>query len=111
MPELPYQSLRQLSRVVALVAVLIAASAAAFAQERHMESSDALPPTGGSAFHKNDITYSTSVATPHRDWATTLPGGPIKGFFIPSVEFGRDMVELMQRLALQPTTVTIDRNW
>ena len=66
---------------------------------------------GGSAFHKNDITYSTAVATPHVKWATRLPGGPIKGFFIPSVQYGRDMVELMQRLDLSPTTVTIDRNW
>ena len=44
-------------------------------------------------------------------WATRLPGGPLKGFFIPSVSQGRDMVELMQRLALDPTTVTIDRQW
>ncbi len=100
-----------LSRLAALIAVLIAVSAAAFGQRRAMESSVVGPPTGGSAFHKNDITYSTSVVTPHIDWATKLPGGPIKGFFIPSVEFGRDMVELMQRLDLQPTTVSIDRNW
>ena len=44
-------------------------------------------------------------------WAPRLPGGPLKGFFIPSVSQGRDMVELMQRLALDPTTVTIDRQW
>jgi hypothetical protein len=66
---------------------------------------------GGSAFHKNDITYSTEVVTPHVNWATTLPGGPIKSFFIPSIQYGRDMVELMQRLSLQPTTVSIDRSW
>ncbi|MDQ3175442.1 MAG: beta-galactosidase [Acidobacteriota bacterium] len=66
---------------------------------------------GGSAFHKNDITYSTEVVTPHINWATTLPGGPIKSFFIPSVQYGRDLVELMQRLSLQPTTVSIDRSW
>ncbi|HEY0380208.1 MAG TPA: beta-galactosidase trimerization domain-containing protein [Pyrinomonadaceae bacterium] len=66
---------------------------------------------GGSAFHKNDITYSTEVITPHVEWATRLPGGPVKGFFIPSVKYGRDMVELMQRLSLQPTTVSIDREW
>ena len=65
--------------------------------------------TGGSAFHKNDITYSTEVVTPHIDWATKLPKGPIRSFFIPSVQYGRDMVELMQRLQLQPTTVSIDR--
>src|SRR5437773_6897283 len=66
---------------------------------------------GGSAFHKNDITYSVEVVTPHVAWASKLPGGPIKSFFIPSVQFGRDMVELMQRLSLQPTTVSIDRSW
>jgi Beta-galactosidase len=60
---------------------------------------------------RNDIPYSTEVATPHVPWATKLPGGPIRGFFIPSVTEGRDMVELMQRLSLEPTTVTIDRSW
>ncbi|HSD29469.1 MAG TPA: hypothetical protein VLL75_19355, partial [Vicinamibacteria bacterium] len=58
-----------------------------------------------------DIPYSTEVVTPHVPWARTLRGGPIRGFFIPPVAEGRDMVELMQRLALAPTTVTIDRNW
>lgn len=76
-----------------------------------MNNHDAGLPVGGSAFHKNDITYSTSVATPHIKWAAKLPGGPINGFFIPSVEFGRDMAELMQRLNLEPTTVSIDRSW
>ena len=66
---------------------------------------------GGSTFHKNDITYSTEVVTPHVKWATLLPGGPIKSFFIPSVQYGRDMVELMQRLSLSPTTVSIDSSW
>jgi hypothetical protein len=72
---------------------------------------------GGAAFAaapklpRYDIVYSREVVTPHVPWATRLPGGPIKGFFIPSVAQGRDMVELMQRLALEPTTVTIDRNW
>src|SRR5512140_3721653 len=95
---------------VVLVAALAAVSAGALAQGRRMQNTDNRP-VGGSEFHKNDITYSTAVATPHKDWATKLPGGPIRGFFIPSVEYGRDMVELMQRLDLKPTTVTIDRNW
>jgi hypothetical protein len=63
------------------------------------------------SFPKNDIPYSTEVVTPHVKWATQLPGGPIKGFFIPPINHGRDMVELMQRLSLEPTTVSIDRNW
>jgi len=58
-----------------------------------------------------DIPYSNEVETPHVPWARALPGGPIRGFFIPSVSRGRDMVELMQRLALDPTTVTVDRAW
>src|ERR1044071_445118 len=66
---------------------------------------------GGSSFHKNDITYSAEVATPHVPWASKLAGGPVKGFFIPSIQYGRDMVELMQRVQLAPTTVSIDRNW
>jgi hypothetical protein len=66
---------------------------------------------GGSAFHKNDITYSAEVSTPHVEWAARLPGGPLRGFFIPSVQYGRDMVELMERIQLAPTTVSIDRNW
>ena len=66
---------------------------------------------GGSTFAKNDITYSTAVVTPHVPWATKLPQGPIKGFFIPSIQYGRDMVELMQRLALDPTTDSIDSSW
>ena len=66
---------------------------------------------GDSTFQKNDITYSTAVVTPHVPWATKLPQGPIKGFFIPSVQYGRDMVELMQRLSLEPTTDSIDSSW
>ena len=66
---------------------------------------------GGSPFPKNDITYSTTVVTPHIPWATKLPQGPIKSFFIPSIQYGRDMVELMQRLSLDPTTDSIDSSW
>jgi hypothetical protein len=66
---------------------------------------------GGSIFAKNDITYSKEVVTPHVAWATKLPQGPIKSFFIPSVQYGRDMVELMQRLDLAPTTDSIDSQW
>jgi hypothetical protein len=60
---------------------------------------------------RHDIPFSTDIATPHVPWASKLPGGPVRGFFVPPVTEGRDMVELMQRLSLEPTTVTIDRNW
>jgi hypothetical protein len=87
------------------VALIVFALAIASADEKQQVA------VGGSAFHKNDITYSTEVVTPHVDWATRLPKGPIKSFFIPSVQYGRDMVELMERLQLQPTTVSIDSSW
>jgi hypothetical protein len=60
---------------------------------------------------RHDVPFSTELVTPHVPWATKLPGGPIRGFFVPPVTEGRDMVELMQRLSLEPTTVTIDRDW
>ncbi|HJP91400.1 MAG TPA: alpha-amylase family protein [Pyrinomonadaceae bacterium] len=67
--------------------------------------------TGGSSFARNDITYSKEVVTPHVAWATKLPQGPLKSFFIPSIQYGRDLVELMQRIDLDPTTDSIDREW
>ncbi len=68
-------------------------------------------PAAAPASQTNDIVYSTEIATSHVDWATKLLSGPIRGFFIPSVEYGRDMAELMQRLDLQATTVSVDRQW
>ena len=59
---------------------------------------------------RHDVPFSTEVATPHVPWAKTLPAGPIRGFFVPSVTEGRDMVELMQRLPRAPPPGTIDRN-
>jgi len=62
-------------------------------------------------FPKNDITYSTEVVTPHIPWAKPLAGGPLKAFCIVPIAEGRDLIELMQRVALEPITVSIDRNW
>jgi hypothetical protein len=89
--------------VLASLALLVCCLTVAAAQRR--------PPEEEDDSRQHDIVYSTEVATPHVDWAAKLPGGPIKGFFIPSIHFGRDMVELMQRLDLQPATVSIDRDW
>ncbi len=60
---------------------------------------------------RHDIPFSTAVVTPHVPWAKALPDGPVRGFFVPPVTEGRDMVELMQRLSLEPTAVTSDRSW
>src|SRR5690242_12124891 len=88
--------------VVVVLLLLLALFHASAQEQKHV---------GGSAFAKNDITYSTAVVTPHVPWATRLPQGPIKSFFIPSIQYGRDMVELMQRVALDPTTDSIDPSW
>ncbi len=93
-----------------MMVLLFALCVPLFAQEAAQETEVEVG-VGGSAFHKNDITYSTEIETPHVKWATKLPGGPINGFFIPSVAHGRDMVEIMQRLDVTPTTVSIDRDW
>ncbi|MEN3325549.1 MAG: hypothetical protein V7638_356 [Acidobacteriota bacterium] len=74
-------------------------------------SAQELKKDNGNIFAKNDITYSKEVVTPHVAWATKLPQGALKSFFIPSIQYGRDMVELMQRIELAPTTDSIDRNW
>ena len=95
-----------MKRIISISAVLFIAVAYFALTSRSQENG-----IGGSGFHKNDITYSMEVVTPHVKWANSLPGGPIKSFFIPPVQYGRDIVELMQRISLQPTTVTIDRNW
>src|SRR2546423_496424 len=69
-----------LTRIAAVAALAFSiVGGGALAQERRMESTDAGKPVGGSAFHKNDITYSTAISTPHMAWATKLPGGPIRG--------------------------------
>jgi hypothetical protein len=71
----------------------------------------ALLATAPGTFQQNDVPPSTAIATPHVAWAGSLPGGPIKAFFISPIARGRDMAELMQRLSLEPTTVSIDREW
>ncbi len=58
-----------------------------------------------------DIEYTTSVATPHVPWAKPYVNGPVKAFFLPSVNGGRDFVELMQRLDVNAVSVTHDRAW
>jgi hypothetical protein len=99
---MPASSRSRRPRALAAVAGLVAA---ALAGRGAVARGEAKPQA------RHDIPFSTEVVTPHLPWATELPGGPIRGFFVPAITEGRDMVELMQRLALEPTTVTIDRNW
>ena len=58
-----------------------------------------------------DITYSRDLATPHVKWADPYAKGPIRAFCISSVHEGRTLVELMQRLSLEPRAVSIDPHW
>ena len=55
--------------------------------------------------------YTLDIETPHVQWARPLPGGPIRLLAVPTVEEGRTLVELAQRLSLDLTTVSIDPNW
>lgn len=68
-------------------------------------------PIPGEEGPKRDIEYSTKVETPHRKWAKPTPGGKVRVFAIPSIADGRDLAELMQRMDLDVTAVSIDPNW
>jgi len=68
-------------------------------------------PIRGEEGPRRDIVYSTEIVTPHVDWADNFITGTINGFFIPSIAQGRDLTELMQRMNLDVTAVSIDPNW
>ena len=55
--------------------------------------------------------YSMEIVTPHIPWARPYAYGTIKAYIVPSVRDGRIVVELAQRMDLNYTTVTIDKNW
>ncbi len=55
--------------------------------------------------------YTLDIETPHVKWANPLPGGPIRLLAVPTVDEGRTVVELAQRLSLDLTTVSIDSAW
>jgi hypothetical protein len=58
-----------------------------------------------------DINYSTEVVTEHPVWAKPYINGRIKAFFVPSMHYGREIIELVQRMDLDYETITIDRAW
>lgn len=60
---------------------------------------------------KYDIEYSTSVETPHPDWVRPFVNGPLKAFFMPGILFGREFIELAQRMDIEFDTVTVEKNW
>jgi len=60
---------------------------------------------------KYDVTYSRELVTPHVKWADPFANGPIRAFIVSSVQEGRAVVELMQRLTLEPRVLSIDPRW
>jgi hypothetical protein len=55
--------------------------------------------------------YTLDIETPHVKWAKPLAGGPLRVLAVPTVNEGRTVVELAQRLSLDLTTVSIDPAW
>jgi hypothetical protein len=55
-----------------------------------------------------DIAYSKEVETPHIKWADPFVNGPLRPFIVNGVHTGRTVVELMQRLTMEPRVVSID---
>ncbi len=60
---------------------------------------------------RKDAPLTDAVETPVAWRAKPLPGGPIHLFAIPSIQYGRELVELAQRLDITYGLVTWDRSW
>jgi hypothetical protein len=58
-----------------------------------------------------DLTPSLEFVTPHFPMGRNLAGGPVPVFMLTSVRFGRDVVEMMQRMDLKVSQLTWDREW
>jgi hypothetical protein len=55
--------------------------------------------------------YTLEIETPHVNWGAGWSGPPLRVLAVPSVQEGRTLVELAQRLPMELTTVTIDPAW
>jgi hypothetical protein len=60
---------------------------------------------------RKDAPYTDAVKTPVAWQVKPLPGGALKVFAIPSISYGRELVELAQRIDMTYGVVTWDRNW
>ncbi|MBN1808030.1 MAG: hypothetical protein JW909_03115 [Planctomycetes bacterium] len=58
-----------------------------------------------------DIIPSMEVETPHLPFGRKLAGGPLRALMIAGAENGRESVEMLQRLDMDLSLVTWDRNW
>lgn len=60
---------------------------------------------------KYDITYSTDIDSGYPKRLEAFPHQNLRVFFVPSVRYGREIVEFIQRTGLKVETVTNDRAW
>jgi hypothetical protein len=58
-----------------------------------------------------DLISSMELVSPHFPMARPLAGGPVKTFMLTSVRFGREVVEMMERMDLKVSQLTWDREW
>lgn len=58
-----------------------------------------------------DLVPSLEVVSPHFPLARPLAGGPLPVFMLTGTRYGREVVEMMQRLDLQVSQLTWDREW
>ncbi|MFC1582178.1 hypothetical protein ACFL4W_01435 [Planctomycetota bacterium] len=58
-----------------------------------------------------DLISSMDLVTPHLPMARNLAGGALKAFMITGVGPGREVVEMKQRMDLDVSQLTWDRNW
>nr|MDD6335262.1 beta-galactosidase [bacterium] len=58
-----------------------------------------------------DLEYKTEVDVPHPVWLKPYAGGKPRAFFIPSIAYGRNFIDLVTRMDTDYEVVTIDRNW
>ncbi|MBA2480003.1 MAG: beta-galactosidase [Planctomycetes bacterium] len=58
-----------------------------------------------------DVISSMEVVTPHLPMARGLAGGPLKTFMLSNVRYGREVVEMMQRMDLDVSLMSWDSDW
>ncbi len=58
-----------------------------------------------------DSAYSREIVTPHVKWADPFVNGPLRPLIVNGVWDGRGVVELIQRLQMEPRVVTVDADF
>lgn len=63
------------------------------------------------AAHRVEIPFTRAIVTPHIPWGIPSAGPPLHAFVVPSIEEGRTLIELAERVPLDYHTVMIDTGW